>query len=460
MKITERLAQHIEVKMANHQQAPISARVTPQEIRNHLAERYDFTRPLEIDAVFDDVTDMLWKWAEHATNPRHFGLFRPTIDLASVIADALVALYDPNLATWNFSPAANEIERHVLSAIARRFDYDLSGGLAHFTSGGQEANHTAVAVALTRQFPEAGRRGLRSLEGQPVFYLSAEGHQSFDKVAHSTGLGRQALRLIPTGADLKMDIDALAGQVRSDRRQGLLPFMVIATAGTTSAGVIDPLTDLATVAAAHGLWYHVDAAWGGAAALSDRLRPLLAGLERADSITCDAHKWFSVPAGAGMFFCRDRAAVENTFATETAYVPDQTDDGRVYPFITTMQWSRRFIGLKLFMMFAEQGLASIARRIEHQADMGDYLRGRLVEDGWKLLNQTPLPVVCFSHPKVERDADAVGRIVSRLGAEQIAWISKTRLGGQPALRACITNFHTGPRDVDQLVDGLNQTIRS
>lgn len=459
MRVTEKLAQHIELKMANNRQTPISTAVTPAEIRKHLAERYDFARALPGDAVFDDVTEMLWKWGEHATNPRHFGLFRPAVDLASVIADALVALYDPNLATWDFSPAANEIERHVLNVIARCFGYDLASGIAHFTSGGQEANHTAMAVALTHQFPEVGQAGLRRLKGQPVFYLSAEGHQSFDKVAHSTGLGRQALRLIPVGATLQMEVEALARQVNSDRRQGLLPFMVVGTAGTTSAGVIDPLTELADFAAAHQLWYHVDAAWGGAAALSDRLRPTLAGLERADSITCDAHKWFSVPTGAGMFFCRNRAAVEQTFATQTAYVPDQTDDGRVYPFITTMQWSRRFIGLKVFMMFAEQGLASIARRIEHQADMGDYLRARLAADGWTLLNQTPLPVVCFSHPQLEQRAAGFGDIVSWLRKEQIAWISKTRLRGrQSALRACVTNFHTEPRDVDQLVDGLNTAI--
>lgn len=460
MNITARLAQHIETELTRRQQAPISTPVTPHEIRKHLATRYDFSRTIPLDEVFNDVTTMLRQWAEHATNPRHFGLFRPTVDLASIIADALVALYDPNLATWDFAPAANEIERHVLQTLASKFGPELAEGTAHFTSGGQEANHTAVAVALTWKFPEVGRTGLRSLKGQPVFYLSQEGHHSFDKVAHSTGLGRDALRLIPTGPNLKLDLNALNAQIKRDREQGALPFMVIGTAGTTSAGIIDPLPELAEFAAAHGLWYHVDAAWGGAAALSERLRLFLTGIERADSITCDAHKWLSVPAGAGMFFTRHRSAVEQTFATQTAYVPDQIADGRIYPFINTMQWSRRFIGLKVFMMFAEHGLDAIARRIEWQTEMGDYLRQRLRASGWKILNETPLPVICFSHPQIEAGVVAPEAIVAKLKAEQTAWISKTRLGNQiPALRACITNFQTQPAHIDCLVEGLARALR-
>jgi glutamate/tyrosine decarboxylase-like PLP-dependent enzyme len=460
MKITEKLAQHIESKMARNRQAPITTSVIPSEIREHLSARYDFSRTIPLDEVFDDVTDMLWKWAEHATNPRHFGLFRPAVDLSSVIADALVALYDPNLAMWDFSPAANEIERHVLLSLAGRFGPRLTDGSAHFTSGGQEANHTAVVVALTWKFPEVGRAGLRSLKGQPVFYLSEEGHHSFEKIAHSVGLGRQAQRMIPARPDLKMDMEALSRQVRLDLDQGELPFMVVGTAGTTNAGVVDPLPELAEFATAHGLWYHVDAAWGGGAALSDRLRPALAGIERADSITCDAHKWLSAPVGAGMFFSRDRETAARAFATQTAYVPDQVDDGRRYQFVNTMQWSRRFIGLKVFMMFAELGLAGVARRIERQTELGDYLRERLIEEGWKVLNGTPLPVICFSHRRIEEQAISPEEIVRRLKNRRTAWISKTRLRNQiPVLRACITNFQTEPDDIEYLVSELNETIR-
>jgi aromatic-L-amino-acid/L-tryptophan decarboxylase len=457
----EHAARHIARHLIRTREAPLTVRVGPETIREHLRNRYPFSEPLPLETVFGDVTDMLWRWTEHATNPRHFGLFRPGVDPACVIADLIVAAYDPNLATWDFAPAANEIERHVLSFLMRRFGLDAEAGAAHFTSGGQESNHTAVVVALTQRFGEAGEHGLRALSGDPVFYLSAEGHHSFDKVAHATGLGRRALRFVPVDARLRMDLDALDALIDRDRSQGRLPFMIVATAGTTSAGVIDPLNGVADIAERYGLWCHVDAAWGGAAIVSDRLRPTLAGIERADSITCDAHKWLSVPVGAGMFFSRHRAAVDAAFATETAYVPDRARDSRTYPFITSLQWSRRFMGLKLFMLIAAHGQHGLAARLEHQAAMGDQLRDRLLANGFTLLNETPLPVVCFTHPAIAGDTRAHNEIAIELGSRQIAWVSRTRLDGRvPALRACITHFQTEPHDIDALVEGLQAAIRA
>jgi aromatic-L-amino-acid/L-tryptophan decarboxylase len=326
---------------------------------------------------------------------------------------------------------------------------------------GQESNHTAVVVALTQRFGEAGDHGLRALSGDPVFYLSAEGHHSFDKIAHATRLGRRSLRFVPVDASLRMDLGALEALIQGDRAQGRLPFLIVATAGTTSAGVIDPLSGVAAIAERYGLWCHVDAAWGGAAIVSDRLRSALAGIERADSITCDAHKWLSVPVGAGMFFCRRRAVVDAAFATETAYVPDQARDSRRYPFITSLQWSRRFMGLKLFMLLAAHGQHGLAARLEHQTAMGEVLGDRLLASGFALLNETPLPVVCFTHPAIAGDSGAHNEIAIELGNRQIAWVSRTRLGRRvPALRACITHFQTGPGDIDALVEGLEVVIRA
>ena len=458
----ERAARHITAHLARTRDAPLTVRVAPETIRGHLQDRYSFAEPVALDDLFDDVTDMLWRWTEHAANPRHFGLFRPGVDPACVIADLIVAGYDPNLATWDFAPAANEIERHVLNVFARRFGqgFDLgAGGVAHFTSGGQESNHTAMIAALAHRFPEVGERGLRVLPGDPVFYLSAEGHHSFDKVAHATGLGRRALRFVPVDDRLRMDPGALDALIDRDRQDGRLPFLVVATAGTTSAGTIDPLHEIAGIAERHGLWCHVDAAWGGAAIASDRLRVHLNGIERADSITCDAHKWLSVTVGAGMFFCRHRAAVDAAFSTETAYVPDQACDSRTYHFISSLQWSRRFIGLKLFMLLAVHGRQGLAARLEHQAAMGQRLRERLLAAGFTLLNDTPFPVVCFSHPAIAGDSAAHQRIVADLGARQVAWISRTRLSGDvPALRACITHAGTEAHDVDALATEIERVV--
>src|SRR5262245_20021449 len=257
---------------------PIVPDVTPHEIRGYLHARYDFTTPRALDDVSDDVERMLRTWQVHVTHPRYFGLFNPSVHSGGVIADALVAMYNPQLATWRTSPAANEIERHTLSWLAGKFGLPPTTS-ATFTSGGAEANLSAVIVALTRAFPEYGDRGLRSLSSPPAIYLTAEAHDSFHKIAHMTGIGRSALRTVATDRDLRMDVDDLARLVAEDRRSGVTPIMVVGTAGTTAAGAIDPLADLARFCRLRDLWLHVDAAWGGAAILSPRLRAHFAGIE-------------------------------------------------------------------------------------------------------------------------------------------------------------------------------------
>ncbi|HTE54950.1 MAG TPA: pyridoxal-dependent decarboxylase, partial [Kofleriaceae bacterium] len=183
----------------------IGVAVAPERIRAHLRGRYDFARPVRLEELIPDVDDLLTRFTEHATHPRHFGLFRPAPDPLCVVADAMAAVHDPNLATWDFAPAASEIEHHVLDALAGRFGMP-AGGLHHFTSGGQEANHTAVIAALIHAFPAVAQGGLRALPGQPVFYVSAEGHASLDKVAHATGLGRAALRKVATDDALRLSV--------------------------------------------------------------------------------------------------------------------------------------------------------------------------------------------------------------------------------------------------------------
>ena len=457
--ITGRLMQHIEEHHSRLRQAPLNTDTSPQEIRQHLEATYSLDGPLPIQQVFEDVTGMLWKWSEHARNPMHFGLTRPTVDLASIVADTIAALYDPNLATWDFSPSANEIERFVLDRLASCFGYAPGEGVSHFTSGGQEANHTAVTVALTHLFPDFRCGGLRSLPGQPVLYLSQEGHHSFEKSVHSSGLGRSAIRRIAVGEDLKMKVGALLEQIEMDRRSGHLPFMVAATAGTTNAGAIDPLAELAEVARHYSMWFHADAAWGGAAALSERLRPLLDGIERADSVTFDAHKWLSVPVGAGAFFCRHRTAVEAAFSTDAEYVPEKSGSQRVYPYAASMQWSRRFIGLKVFMMLAVRGMPEIVRRIEHQSDLAQLMARLLTERGWRILNRPEMAVVCFSHARIEQGKVSAAQIVRRIKGSQTAWISHTLLAGKTvALRASVTNFETRRSDIERLVQALHQAV--
>ena len=457
------LAAHAALHMQRLDTAPLSHGTMPDEVRARLSA-YDFSAPQPLEDVLEDVGDMLWRWSEHPTNPRHYGLFRPSVQEVSVIGDALAALYEVNLATWNFSPAASEIERHVLSVIGGSFGAafaDLTGSAtAHFTSCGQEANLTGAIVALERIFPGVAQAGLRSLTGDPVFYVSQEAHHSFDKAASMVGLGRDALRPVAVDDGLRLDVQELARLVEQDRGRGRLPFLVVGTAGATSSGVVDPLDEMADFATREGLHFHVDAAWGGAAALSPRLRRHLNGIERADTITCDAHKWYSVATGTGMFFARDAQAVTRAFGVDPAYAPpSQLPDRIAYPFAASLAWSRRFTGLKLFLLFASEGVDGLCQRIERMTALGDALRERLRAAGWRLENDTALPLVCFTHPELEARGEDLSAIVDELKRRGTAWISRTRLAnGRSVLRASIVNFRTREEDLDLLLEELGRAL--
>ena len=437
---------------------PIVPNVTPEEIRTHLGSCYDFKRTIALDEVIADVEQMLRKWQVQVTHPRYFGLYNPSVMPASIVADTLVAMFNPQLANWRTSPAANEIERHTLAWLAAKFGLPQDS-VATFTSGGSEANLSAVVVALTWAFPEYGEHGLQKLSGQPAIYLTQETHHGFNKIAHMAGLGRRSLRTIATDSGLRMRPEELKKRVAEDRKNGFLPFMVIGSAGTTAAGVIDPLADIARVSKEEGLWFHADAAWGGAAVVSPRLRLHLAGIECADSITCDAHKWLSVPMGCGMFFCRHRESVAQAFRSDVTYMPAKSAGSRdtagttFDPLTNSAQWSRRFIGLKLFMALAEHGEAGYAEMLEHQARMGRVLRESLAASGWRIINSTPFPVVCFT-----RDGLVPGALLAALRERQIVWMSEAQLAGIPVVRACITSFKTTEQDIEWVVNEMNGLV--
>jgi glutamate/tyrosine decarboxylase-like PLP-dependent enzyme len=291
------------------------------------------------------------------------------------------------------------------------------------------------------------------MSAPPSLYLTGEAHYSYYKIAHTTGIGRHAVRPVGTDRRLKLDLDSLGRQVRQDREDGWAPFLVVGTAGTTAAGVIDPLPDIARFCRDEGLWFHVDAAWGGAAILSPELKTHLAGIEHADSITCDAHKWLSVPMACGMFFCRHRESVSRAFHSNVTYVSGKQLGSVFDPLTNSMQWSRRFIGLKLFMALANIGESGYAEMIEHQARIGNVLRRALTATGWQIVNETPLPLVCFARENLDPPA-----FLAALHSRQIAWMSEARIGGLPVLRACISNFRTTEADILLIVEEMNQLL--
>jgi aromatic-L-amino-acid decarboxylase len=445
--LLEHVAHRIHALLDDIDADLVTPAADPAQIREALAA-YDFAGPRPARAVLDACADWLQRWTTRVTHPRYFGLFNPRPATAAIAADAMVAAVNPQLATWTHSPAAVEIERHVIRYLGTRLGLpgDAVGG--SFTSGGTEANHTGLLLSLTRAFPRFVAEGARALPGRPLVYASEEAHDSIIRITQACGLGRDALRGVPVDDRLKLDVAALEQALARDRAEGDLPFLVVATAGTTSGGIIDPLPELGGFCRAHGLRLHVDAAWAGALALSDRARPLLAGIEQADSITLDAHKWLSAPMGAGVFLCTDEPGLEETFALSTPYMPPV--GAGADPFRISLQWSRRCIGLKVFAALAVAGQPGYAEVIDQQIALGDHLRATARDAGWEVVNPTPLPLVCLAHPEVA-DYDRLAAAVIERGR---VWISATRLAGRPVIRTCITNVDSTADDVETIVDEL------
>jgi glutamate/tyrosine decarboxylase-like PLP-dependent enzyme len=410
--------------------------------------RFDFENPLPIDQTLAWTVAQMETGLVHVAHPRYFGLFNPTPTFPAQCADRIAATFNPQLATSTTSPAAVEIEAHVIQAIARRTGLPPEAG-GHFTTGGAEANYTALLLALTRACPDFGSKGTRAFRGQPTFYVSRDSHLAWIKIAHQAGIGRSAVRLIATDGAGAMDARALSAAIQEDRKSGHEPVMVVATAGTTNAGIIDPLHACADLTDQTGIWFHVDAAWGGALVASDKYRLMLSGIERADSITIDAHKWFAVTMGCGMFITRWRSLLFDAFYVATGYMPSGNHDD---PYTNSMQWSRRFLGLRLFLSLAVAGWSGYAEHVERTIALANELARKVAMLGdWRVLNGHT-GVICLEPPSHYRQD--VRTIVKRVVASGKVWASVAEFEGRDVIRSCLTSGETTRDDVTELVHCL------
>jgi glutamate/tyrosine decarboxylase-like PLP-dependent enzyme len=431
---------------------PVAPTLDLDAFRREL-DGFDFRAPAPLGRTIGWTVAQLERGVTQVTNPRYFGLFNPAPAFPARCADRIAAAFNPQLATATTSPAAVEIEAHVIRAVARRAGLPVETG-GHFTSGGAEANYTALICALTRAEPGFAEHGARAFAGQPTFYVSRESHLAWFKIAHQAGIGRAAARLVATDGGGRMDPDALAAAIEADRAAGMAPVMVAATAGTTNAGMIDPLGPCAEIARRFGLWFHVDAAWGGALIASDRFRSRLGGLERANSVTIDAHKWFATTMGCGMFFTRDPRILGATFQAANDYMPSH-HAGRD-PYLTSVQWSRRFLGLRLFLSLAAAGWEGYARHVEHAIEIAALLKAELRARGWTIANDSPVAVVCAEPPP---GSPVIKTIVERVLASGKAWVSAASFETRAVVRACVTHGETTPDDVAVLVEALEAARR-
>ncbi len=414
----------------------------------------DGADPLE---VLDEVCREMVDQGFHVPAANYFGLMNPTPTYMGFLGEALVAGLNPQLATLARSQLASKIEVETLRWIGERVGWPGAFN-GTFTSGGNEANFSGLALALAAKFPDAIEEGVATIGAPPVAYASSESHHSLDKSAGLLGIGRKALRRVPVNDQLQMGPDELNAAIEADFRAGRKPFCVVATAGTTSSGIIDDLPAIAEICRRHKLWLHVDGAYGAALIFSDKHRYLIRGIEQADSITIDPHKWLAVPFAAGVILTSHPEILERAFAVYAPYMPKAA--GAVLPDNSKIstQWTRRMNALKLWLTLKVHGRKAYEEHIDRQMNLAhgfaDWV-GRTEQ--FELSAPMVVPILNLrlkgiADPK--QRAALHNAIVDEVTRDGRRWISETIVNGESVIRVMIVSYLTEERHLLGLEEAL------
>src|SRR5215208_1710146 len=403
--------------------------------------------------------------SRHNGHPRFFGYVASPSTPIGAYADLIASALNANITCWRSGPAGTEIERMVVRWLGSLIGYDnAASGL--LTSGGPMANMIALLVASRRKLgASASREGLWNAGRPLTLYASEEVHMSVAKAADLLGLGRDHVRAIPCDNEQRMLVEKLSQTIVADLSEGFRPFCVVGSAGTVNTGVVDPLSEIARVAAEFYLWFHVDGAYGAPGVLDERKKDLFAGLERADSVSLDPHKWLYVPVDAGCLLFRDPAAAMAAFSTEDAdYIKTHGySDEEAFAFWDySVELSRRFRALKVWLTLQYYGTRRIAEAISDDISLAAYL-GEIISDAddFELLAPVELSICCFryvpsagmSDEELDRFNERIMGLVQKGGR---AYVSNATVNGRFALRACITNFRTTQSDIDETIEAIRE----
>jgi aromatic-L-amino-acid decarboxylase len=380
----------------------------------------------------------------------------------SVLADMLASALNQNGAKWHLAPAMTEIERRVISWTCDFIGLDEPRGGA-IVSGGSEANLTGLTVARNVFCEGAGVRQ-HGLFGMPplVTYTSTQVHASVDKSIELLGLGSDNLRKLPTHNDFTVDVGALRAQITRDRQDGYTPFCIVGNAGTVNTGAIDPLADLAAVARAENMWFHVDGAYGGLAASLPAARQRYRGLEFADSIALDYHKWLYQPFEVGCTLVRDWQALERTYHHSAEYLDYGANPARFDISKHHFALSRNAKAFKVWMSFKAYGAERLRNMISKDLACAEYLAETIrTSDDFELISSAPFAIVCFryrdNNTLNDAQLDALNaELVAALERDGRVFITGTRLHGRQVLRACIINHRIAKQDIDFLLDTIRE----
>jgi glutamate/tyrosine decarboxylase-like PLP-dependent enzyme len=408
--------------------------------------------PTDLADVHDAFRRLILPYGPGNTHPGFMGWVQGAGTVPGMLAEMLAAGLNANVGGRD--QAALEVQRQILQWVREWFAFPATaGGL--FVTGASMANFVGVLVARGAALGAGVRHaGLQGSSRRLVAYASQAVHTCVPRAMEMSGLGSDALRAVPTGGDGRLDLAALRAQIAADRSAGLSPFLVVGSAGTVDIGAVDDLDGMAAIARDERMWFHVDGAIGALGVLAPSVAPKLAGIERADSIALDFHKWGQVPYDAGYILVRDGAAQLRTFATPAAYLQREhrgLSAGSPWPCDLGPDLSRSFRALKTWFTVKTFGTRRIGAAIDRTCALAQYLGQRVAATPeLELLAPVALNIVCFRYRSPQADQINAEIVVAQQESGLVA-PSTTTIGGRLAIRAAIVNHRTRVEDIDRLV---------
>ena len=469
--------------MADYHGSIRERRLYPQTTAHQIRERLERALPAEgsdFESVLAAFQDTIVELSRHNAHPRMFGYVQAPGAAIAAFADLLASMLNANLTAWRSAPAAVELERLTINWITEMLGYDRNAaGL--FVSGGSTANLAALAAARrAKASEELLSKGVRSLPQEMRVYVSEETHHSVAKAAALLGIGRENVRIVRVDERFKIRIDDLVAKIDEDLKAGHLPFCVVANAGTVMTGAVDPLAEMSGIAQQFNLWMHVDACYGGFAAMAKSVRPLFHSIDKADSVALDPHKWLYLPVDCGCILYRAPETARATFAHEAEYtrvIAQEAEEAFAF-WDYGPELSRRFRALKVWMLLKSVGVRTLSKAIEKDLACARHFE-QLVQasDDFEMLAPVELSIFCFRHlpmrmkqalasanentrRQVNEELDSMNeRLLVELQRDGSSYLSNALIHGRFALRGCVMNYRTTSHDMEILLNDLRRVAR-
>lgn len=402
---------------------------------------------MDAEQVLDFVVDNVLKYNVETSHPKFYSFVPGPSNYISTITDTLATGFNIFSGGWMVSPVAAQLEIVTINWLLKMFDFPVKQGGGIFTSGGSMANLTALVTARRIKCGDDFSKA--------IIYLSDQAHSSNIKAIRVLGFKKEQIRIIPTDFEFKIGLNKLKNAIAKDRLAGLQPFCFIANAGTTNTGTVDPLNEIATICKDENLWFHIDGAYGAAAILNKKGKKLLEGIEKADSLTVDPHKWFFQPYEIGCLLVKDASWLSNTFSEKPEYLRDiEGNQSEINFYDYGIQLTRRLRALKMYMSIKTYGMAKFKSAVTHGIELAEqtehYLRN---SKKWEVISPATLAVINFRYHPIgdslsEKQLDKLNQKISEeIMSSKEAVLVTTILNKQVVLRMCLINPKTSFKNV-------------